>query len=66
VVDDELGDDPQAALVRRGEEGAEVVESAEVRINVVVIRDVISVIAHRRRIKRKEPKRSDPELLEII
>src|SRR2546430_7482358 len=42
VIDDQLGDDAQAALVRRVEERAKIVERSVVRIDVEIIGDVRS------------------------
>src|SRR5215470_3599293 len=44
VVDDELGDDPQAALLRFLDEALEILHRPEVGIDVTVIGDVIAVI----------------------
>ena len=50
----------------RGEKGLEILQRSVVRIDVVIIGDVVAVIAQRRRIKRQEPDRGDAELLQII
>ena len=41
-------------------------EGSEVRIDIVIIRDVIAIIAHGRGIKRQQPDGGHPQLLEII
>ena len=66
VIDHQLRDDAQPALVRRGEKRLEIVQRAVVRIDVVIIRDVVAIIAQRRGIKRQQPDRGDAEFLEII
>jgi hypothetical protein len=48
VVEDELGDDPQAAPMSGVQELAEVVERAVARMDAVVIRDVVPIVAERR------------------
>src|SRR5437764_6987896 len=52
--------------MRRVEKCKEIIQRAEVRINIEIIGDVVAVITKRRRIKRKKPNGSDTELLEII
>src|SRR2546430_5074176 len=48
VVQHELDDDPQPAPMRLLEEDLEVVERAAVRMDAVVIGDVVAVVAGRR------------------
>ena len=52
VIDHQLGDDAQPALVRRREKRLEILQRAVVRIDVVIIGDVVAIIAQRRRDKR--------------
>src|SRR5205085_10507272 len=52
--------------MRRGQERTEIIEGAEVRINIVVIGDVVTVVAHWRWIKRQKPEGGDAEFLEVI
>ena len=66
VIDHEFGDHAQIALVRGVEERPEIVERAEIRINIKIIGNVITVVAHRRGIKWQQPDRRNAELLEII
>src|SRR6266513_5585905 len=66
VINDQLRDDAQPALMRGVEERAKIVECSVVRINIVIIGDVVAVIAQRRWIKGQEPDGGDAELLEII
>jgi hypothetical protein len=47
VIDHQLGDDPQIALVRCIKERAEIIQRAEVRIDVEIIGDVIAVVTER-------------------
>src|SRR4051794_5624290 len=66
MIDYQFGNNAEPALVGRGKKGTEIVEGAEVRIDVVIVRDVVAVVAHRRGIERQEPKRGDTEFLEVI
>ncbi len=45
VIDDQLGDDTQAAPLRLGDEAAEVLHRAERRIDRTVVGDVVAVVA---------------------
>jgi hypothetical protein len=66
VVEHELGDHAQAALVRLVEEEAEVVERAELGVHVGVVGDVVAVVALGRGIERQEPQGRDAEVLQIV
>src|ERR1051325_1588491 len=66
VVNDQLGDDAQMTLVCFLKEKLKILERSVDRIDRVVIRYVISVIFERRRIKREQPDRGYPKLLQII
>ena len=63
VVDDQLGDDADAAAVRLLDEAIEVRERAVARMDVLVVRDVVAVVAQRRRIEGQQPQRVDAEAL---
>ena len=45
VVDDELGDDPEAARVRLRDEALDVAHRAVVGMNAAVVADVVAVVA---------------------
>ncbi len=66
VVDDQLGDHAQAALVRLFEHLLEVGERAVLRVHVFVARDVVAVVTQRRRIERHQPDRVDSEVLHVV
>src|SRR6266550_2679074 len=66
MINDQLCDDAQPALMRGVEERAKIVECSIVWINVVIIGDVVAVVAQRRWIKGQEPDGGNAELLEII
>src|SRR5207247_7369893 len=52
--------------MRRIKKRAEIIEGAEVRIDVEIIGDVVAVITQRRGIEWQEPDGRNAELLEII
>ena len=66
VVDDELGDDADAAAVRFGDEVIEVVERAVARMDVLVVGDVVAVVSQRRRVERQQPEAVDAEALQVV
>ncbi len=66
VIDDELGDDAQAAPLGFGDEAAEILHRAEIGIDRSVVGDVVTVVAARRGIERQQPDRGDAELLQIV
>ena len=66
VVDDQFRDDPDAAIMAFTHELPEVAHVAVGRIDVAVIRDVIPVIAQRRRVERQQPQCRDTEFLKIV
>ena len=66
VVDDQLGDDLEPARVGGRQEGSELVERAVVGMDVEVVRDVVAVVAQRRRVHRQQPDAIDAQLLQVI
>ena len=66
VVEHELGDDPQPALVRLVEEAPELPQGAVGRVDAAVVGDVVAVVAQRRRVERQQPDRGDAEVLEVV
>ncbi len=65
VVDDQLGDDAQLQPVRLLEHLAEVVERAVLRVDLVVVGDVVAVVLERRGVERHQPDRVDAEVLDV-
>ena len=65
VVDDELGNDPQAALLGFLDEAAEILHRPEIGIDVAIIGDVIAVVAAGGGVERQQPQRGDAEILQI-
>ncbi len=66
VVDHQLGDHLQAASVRLGDEGAEVLARAVMLVHVAVVGDVVAVVLERRRIERQQPHRVDAQFFYVV
>ena len=66
VVDDEVDDDADAALLAAMGEFDEIAERAVARIDAVIIRDVVAVVLAGRRLERHQPDRGDAQPLQII
>src|SRR5215469_15401212 len=66
VVDDEVDEDAEAALIAGMGEFDEVAERAVAWVDVVVVGDVVAVVAHGRGLEGHEPDGSDAETLEVI
>ena len=66
VVDDKLGDDPQAEAVRLAHEVPEVAARAVLRMDVVVVGNVVAVVLERRRIERHQPDGVDAEVFDVV
>lgn len=65
VVHHEVHHDPDAPLVRLGQQQVELVERAEQRIDVLVVGDVVAVVVLRRGVDRREPDHVDSEIGEV-
>jgi hypothetical protein len=66
VVDDQLGDDADAAPVRLGDEAAEIPHVPVGRIDGAILGDIVAVVAQRRGIERQDPDDADAEALDVI
>src|SRR6266581_7694886 len=66
VVDDQLGDDAQTPAMSLGYEMLEVLACPVLRVDIVVVSDVIPVILPRRRVEGQQPDRIDAEILDVI
>jgi hypothetical protein len=66
MVDDEIDDDADAALLGAMRELDEIAERAIARIDVIVIGNVITVVAIGRGLERHQPDRGDAEPMQII
>ena len=66
VIDDQLDDHLDAALVRGGQKRLEVGQRAVARMHVPVVGDVVAVVFQRRREERQQPETRDAEILQVI
>ncbi len=66
VGEHELGDHPQATAVCLAQEMPEVAQVAVGRVDLPVVRDVVSVVAQRRRVEGQQPQGGDAEVLEVV
>ncbi len=66
VVDDQLGDDAQAAPMGLVQQSLEIVDGAVNGIDAGVVGDVVAVVAQRRGIKGQQPNGRDAEVLQVI
>ncbi len=66
VVDDELEEDADLSIVRRPDEGPDLVERAVAPVNAPVVRDVVPIVAERGGEERQQPEAVDPEVLQVV
>ena len=66
VIDNEVDDYADAALLAAMGELDKIAERAVARIDAVVIGDVVAVILARRRLKRHQPDRADAKTVQIV
>jgi hypothetical protein len=66
VIDDQIDDDPDADLVGMVHEVDEISERAELRMDPVVVGNVVPVVAIGRRIKRLQPEARNSKAGEVI
>lgn len=66
VVDDELDDDADIALVGGVDEGSEILHRPIIGANIAVVGDVVAVVASRRRKERQKPDGIDAEGCDMI
>ncbi|MFK4562285.1 hypothetical protein ABIF95_004815 [Bradyrhizobium ottawaense] len=66
VVDDEIDDNPDAALLAAVGELDEIAERAVTRIHAVIVGDVVAVVAAGRGLERHQPDRGDAEAMQIV
>ena len=66
MVDHELRDDPDAAVVRRRHELAEIAHCAVGRVDGGVVGDVVAVVSQGRGIERQQPHGGNAKVLKII
>src|SRR5690606_26214515 len=66
VIDDEFGDDPDAAPVRLRHEAAEIAHRAVGGIDRTVVGYVVAIVPQRRGIEGQEPDGVYPQALDIV
>src|SRR2546423_6918758 len=66
MIDDEIDDDPDAALLAAMGEFDKIAERAVARIDAVIVRNVVAVVPAGRWLKRHQPDRGDAEPVQII
>ena len=66
MVHHQVGDDPDAAPVRRVEQRDEVVDRAELGQHLVEVADVVAAVAQRRVVERRQPEAVDAKPLQVV
>ena len=66
VVGDEVEQDADAARAGLGDELVEVLERPQVRVDALVVRDVVAPVVVGRGERRVQPDAVDPEPLEVV
>ena len=66
VVDDEVDDDPDAAVIRRPDDLDEVAVAAEPRVDAVEVGDVVAVVAVGARVEGHQPEARHAEVGEVV
>ena len=66
VVDDQVGDHVDAAVVGRTDHLDQLAVVAQAGVDAVEVRDVVAVVTVRARVERHQPQAGDPELGEVV
>ncbi len=66
VIDDQLGHDPDVATMRLVEKSLEILDRPELRIDRLVLRDVVAVVPERRGVERQQPQTVDAERFDVV
>lgn len=66
VVHDEVGDDADAARMRLRDELLELGQRAEIGQHLLVVGDVVSTVAQRRGVERRQPQAVDAKPLQVV
>ena len=66
VVDDQIEDDPNAALPRRSGQVREVTEAAQCRVDAVVVADVVATVAPGTGMDRIQPQARDSQSGQVV
>ncbi len=66
VIQHQLDDHPDSALVRGFQERLEIIQLAVIRMDGGVVGDIVAVVAQRRRKEGHQPQRVDSQVLQVI
>src|SRR5436305_5593094 len=66
MIDHQLRDHPDPAIMRLAQKYLEVLERAVIRVNVRIVADIVTVIFKRRRIEGQQPESGHSEILQKI
>ena len=66
VIDDQLDHDLHPARVRRGQEVLEFLHRTVLGMDVAVVRNVVAIIAQRRRINGQQPDAVDAQIFQVV
>ena len=66
VVHHQVGDDPDAPLVRGVEQRHEILDGAELRQHLAVVGDVVPAVAQRRVVERRQPEAVDAQPGQVV
>jgi hypothetical protein len=66
VVQHQLGDHPQPALVRPADEEPDVAHRPVARVDRPVVGDVVAVVAQRGRVERQQPDGGDAQVVQVV
>ena len=66
VIDHQLGDDAQPAIVRGRQKRAKILQRSKVGIDVEIVGNVIPIVTQGRGIKREQPDGGGAQLLQVV
>ena len=66
VVDDEFGHHLQSEPVRFAQHGAKIVERAVLRMDALIVGNVVAIVLERRGVERHQPDRVDAEVADVV
>ena len=66
MIDDEVHDDADPALLGLGHQSVEIVQCPELRRDGPVVRDIVAVVGHGRGIDRRKPDEPDPQIGQVV
>lgn len=66
VIGNDVDQDADAVVVQRGDQGLEVGQGADPRVDVPVVDDVVAAVGQIRRVERAEPHGVDPQGCQVV